>query len=95
MFGELLEQEAVDLHLMAMSSVPPIFYWNEGTILIMRKLREWRNEGLLGYFTIDAGANVHVICTEEDADELEKRLKQLPGVEFTIMNRAGDGAKLL
>lgn len=94
-FGELLEEEAVDLHVMAMTSRPPIFYWNEGTIQVMNKLREWREQGLSGYFTMDAGANVHVICREADVKDLDKKLKALSLVKFTIVNRPAEGTKVI
>lgn len=94
-FGETLEEEAVDLHVMAMTSRPPVFYWNEGTIAVMQSLRSWRDEGLMGYFTMDAGANVHVMSLERDAAEIERRLKQIPEVKFTIMNKPAAGARLL
>jgi len=94
-FGQLLEEEAVDLHVMAMTSKPPIFYWNKGTVEVMRSLRAWREEGLEAYYTIDAGANVHVICLTKDEMEVNKRLKKLPSVEFTIVNRPARGTRLV
>jgi len=63
--GPVIEEEAIDLHLIAMSSQPPIFYWSPGTIAVLRAVRELRQEGLAAWATMDAGANVHVIC---DAD---------------------------
>ena len=73
--GPILEQEAVDLHLIAMSSDPPIFYWSPGTVAVLRTVRELRQEGLSAWATLDAGANVHVIC---DPDS-ERRRGRAPG----------------
>ena len=61
----------------------------------MRSLRAWREEGLEAYYTIDAGANVHVICLTKDEMEVNKRLKKLPSVEFTIVNRPARGTRLV
>lgn len=94
-FGQLLEEEAISLHMIAMTSKPPIFYWNKGTIEIINKLYEWRPEGLLAYFTIDAGPNVHVICQAKDEKEINRRLKKLPEVLFTIANQPAKGARLI
>jgi diphosphomevalonate decarboxylase len=94
-FGELMEEEAVDLHVITMTSKPPIFYWNAGTLQIIRKLQEWREEGLLAYFTIDAGPNVHVICQSKDEEEINERLKKLSLVKFTIVNKVCEGTKLV
>lgn len=93
--GRLIEAEAVSLHLVAMSSRPPIFYWNEGTMQIIQALLAWREKGLLGFFTMDAGPNVHVICRQQDGNKLNKRLRQLSSVEFTIINRPAKGARLI
>ena len=94
-FGELVEEEAVDLHLIAMSSNPGIFYWNEGTVEVMREVRRWREEGLMVYYTMDAGANVHVLCQAKDETEVNKRLKKLLGVKFTIVNKPAKGTRLI
>ena len=94
-FGRLLEEEAVDLHVMAMTSRPPIFYWNSGTMEVMKKIREWREEGKEAYFTMDAGANVHVICRAKDEAEINQRLGRIAGIESTIVNKPGRGTWLI
>lgn len=94
-FGTLVEEEAIDLHMIAMTSKPPIFYWNEGTVQVMNKVHQWRGEGLRGYFTMDAGANVHVVCLSPDEVELNRRLRRLPQVVMTIVNQPAVGARLI
>lgn len=89
--GPLLEEEAVDLHLIAMSSHPPIFYWSPGTVAVLRAVRELRQEGLAAWATLDAGANVHVICDEESSDDVADRLESLPAVGFVIQDGVGTG----
>jgi len=37
--GPVLEEEAIELHLIAMSSKPPIFYWKPGTVQVLERLR--------------------------------------------------------
>jgi diphosphomevalonate decarboxylase len=89
--GPVLEEEAIDLHLIAMSSHPPVFYWSPGTIAVLRAVRELRQEGLAAWATMDAGANVHVICDPEAEDEVADRLEDLPAVGFVIRDGVGDG----
>lgn len=89
--GPVLEQEAIDLHLIAMSSEPPIFYWSPGTVAVLRAVRELRQEGLSAWATMDAGANVHVICDADSEDEVAERLEDLPAVGFVIRDGVGDG----
>ena len=87
----MLEEEAIDLHLIAMSSQPPIFYWSPGTVAVLRAVRELRQEGLSAWATMDAGANVHVICDADSEDDVAERLEDLPAVGFVIRDGIGDG----
>ncbi|HEX3553061.1 MAG TPA: diphosphomevalonate decarboxylase, partial [Thermoanaerobaculia bacterium] len=89
--GPVLEEEAIDLHLIAMSSHPPVFYWSPGTIAVLRAVRELRQEGLAAWATMDAGANVHVLCDPDSEDEVAERLEDLPAVGFVIRDGVGDG----
>ena len=92
--GETIEADAVSMHVVCMTSHPPSFYWNGATLEVIHAVRGWRAEGLLSYFTIDAGPNVHVICAAADRAEVARRLAALPGVLFTIANGAGAGARV-
>ena len=91
--GEILEEEAIELHMIAMTSKPPIFYWNKGTVEVINKLHGWREKGLSAYFTMDAGPNVHVICLAKDAKKINSRLKKIPEVLFTITNKPSVGTQ--
>lgn len=91
LLGPVLEEESTDLHLIAMSSQPPIFYWSPGTVAVLRAVRELRQEGLSAYATLDAGANVHVICDPDSEDEVAERLEDLPAVGFVIRDGVGEG----
>lgn len=92
--GPVLEEEAVDLHLIAMSSHPPIFYWSPGTLAVLRTVRELRQEGLEAWATMDAGANVHVICDPASAEAVAERLEGLDAVGFVIRDGVGPGPDL-
>jgi diphosphomevalonate decarboxylase len=93
--GEAVEADAVSMHAVCMTSLPPSFYWNAGTMAVIHAVRGWRAAGLQSYFTIDAGPNVHVICAAADRAEIERRLRELPGVLFTIGNGVGAGARVI
>jgi diphosphomevalonate decarboxylase len=92
--GPVLEEEAIDLHLIAMSSRPPIFYWSPGTLDVLRTVRELRQEGLEAWATMDAGANVHVICDPDSEDEVADRLGNLSSVGFVIRDGVGQGPEV-
>lgn len=92
--GRVLEREAVEMHLVAMSSRPPIFYWSAGTLRVMGAVRELRVEqGREAYFTIDAGPNVHVVCRPADEEPVAARLGELPAVRRVLRDRVGAGPR--
>ncbi len=93
--GELTEHEALSMHACMMTTKPMILYWTPETIRVIKKIVEWREEGIQAYFTMDAGPNVHVITLSEQAEEVEKRLKEIEGVEKVYHCRVGDGARIL
>jgi diphosphomevalonate decarboxylase len=93
--GGIMEADAVSMHVVCMTQVPPSFYWNAATMAVIHAVRGWREQGLAAYFTIDAGANVHVICAGADRAAVEAELRALPEVQFTLANGPGQGARLV
>jgi diphosphomevalonate decarboxylase len=91
LLGPVLEEEALELHLVAMSSSPPIFYWNAGTIAVLRRVRAIRRQGLSAFATIDAGPNVHVICPSAEETSVAEALGELEEVDQVIVDRVGSG----
>ncbi|MBI4035276.1 MAG: diphosphomevalonate decarboxylase, partial [Candidatus Chisholmbacteria bacterium] len=60
--GETVEQEARELHQVALTSTPSIVYAIDKTLqLTDHILPSWRRQGIPAYFTLDAGPNVHII----------------------------------
>jgi len=55
-------------------------YATEATWQVWQAVARWRQAGLPGYCTLDAGANPHVICETPIADALAARLADLPAV---------------
>lgn len=92
--GPVIEGEALDLHLIAMSSRPPILYWTAETIAVLRRVRELREEGLDAYSTIDAGPNIHVICPTAQEGDVATALREMAETEMVITDRVGDGPYL-
>ncbi len=93
--GPLIEQDAIAMHAVMMTSQPALFYWLPETFHVMLSVREWREEGLSAYFTIDAGPNVHVLCEETEAQEVERRLQALPSVRRVLRNCPGPGPRVI
>ncbi len=70
-------------------------YWQSGTVNIFHSVREWREGGLPAAYTVDAGANVHVLCPREQAKEVEKRLRELPRVGDVLVAGVGGPAHIV
>lgn len=61
-FIKLTEHEALTLHAMMMMSDPAFILMKSGTLEVINKIWKFRQEtGLPIFFTLDAGANVHVL----------------------------------
>ncbi|MGA9349276.1 MAG: diphosphomevalonate decarboxylase [Anaerolineae bacterium] len=93
--GRLIEEDAVSMHAVMMTSRPPIYYWLPSTVQLIREVQDWRVEGLEVYFTLDAGPNVHLICQDADQAEVEKRLTDIEGVLEVIVSGPGPGAQVI
>lgn len=93
-FGEIIEEEAVELHTIMMTQKPPLFYWNSSTIEIINRVHEWRVDGLNVYFTIDAGPNVHLICEGKEELKVLAKIKELSFVKDVIINTPSLGARI-
>jgi diphosphomevalonate decarboxylase len=93
--GPILEQDALAMHAVMLTSIPSLVYWQPGTLEVIHAVRLWRSQGLVVYFTIDAGPNVHLICEEADVRQVHQRLAALPSVQQVIQSRPGPGPQLL
>jgi diphosphomevalonate decarboxylase len=63
---DLMEEEALSLHAMMMTSRPGYMLMQPETVAILDKVRIFRNDtGLYVGFTMDAGANVHLLFAAE------------------------------
>ena len=73
-FADIVEQDSTLMHAVMMTSTPPLFYWEPPSLNIMKSVQAWRKAGLPCCFTLDAGANVHVICPAGAAAQVSARL---------------------
>lgn len=92
----VVELDSNMMHSVMMTSAPPLFYWTPATVTVMAQVREWREQwGFEVCYTIDAGPNVHCICTESTADTIEAELRALPGVQEVRRATPGPAAHLI
>jgi diphosphomevalonate decarboxylase len=93
-FGEMIEQEALELHAIMLTSTPSLIYWLPGTLNMMRTVKKWREEGLEVYFTVNTGQDIHLIIEEKNIDSLVDKLKKVKEIKNIIINRSSVGARL-
>ncbi len=69
-FIKLVEHEALTLHAMMMMSDPAFILMKNGTLNVINAIWKFREEtGLPLFFTLDAGANVHLLFPSNGTEE--------------------------
>lgn len=97
-FITIVEKEALHLHAMMMTSDPYFILMQPNTLQAINKIWAFRKETNIPVcFTLDAGANVHVLYPEKEAIEvrefIESELLQLCQNRQCVHDRVGVGIK--
>lgn len=93
--AEVAELDSNMMHAVMMTADPPLFYWLPESLALMKAVKRWQGEGLPATYTLDAGPNVHVICTGDAAEEVLSRLREFPGVLDVLQGTPAGPARLL
>jgi diphosphomevalonate decarboxylase len=99
-FIEIVESEALTLHAMMMTSHPYFILMKPNTLEIINRIWAFRKRSKTHVcFTLDAGANVHVLYPENEKDEVfqfitEELIAFCQNQQY-ICDRIGFGARLL
>ncbi|PKP24780.1 MAG: diphosphomevalonate decarboxylase [Bacteroidetes bacterium HGW-Bacteroidetes-2] len=99
-FIKIVESEALSLHAMMMTSMPYFILMKPNTLEIINRIWSFRKEtGSKVCFTLDAGANVHVLYPESEKaqvyDFIKKELVAYCQNSQYICDQIGKGAKKL
>lgn len=92
LLARVVELDSNMMHAVMMTSKPPLMYWRPATIAVMQSIIEWRKNGFAVCYTIDAGANVHVLCESGILPKITDRLREIPGVLKLIEAKIGGAA---
>ena len=97
-FIKIVESEALTLHAMMLTSMPYYILMKPNTLEIINRIWKFRNETNIPVcFTLDAGANVHVLYPENVREEVLELIKnELVGFcqnSQYICDEIGFGAK--
>lgn len=75
-FITIMESEALSLHAMMMTGIPYYLLMKPHTVAIIEKVWEYRSDtGVPLGFTLDAGANVHLLFPGESSEEVYRFIK--------------------
>lgn len=96
-FIKIVESEALSLHAMMMTSMPYFILMKPNTLEILNRIWEYREENKSNIcFTLDAGANVHVLYPESEKETvlhfIESELSQFCKNGEFIVDEVGLGA---
>ena len=99
-FINLVESEALTLHAMMLTSSPYFILMKPNTLEIINKIWEYRQENNSDIcFTLDAGANVHVLFPEGEKENIlqfiDNQLSKYCQKNHYICDTVGFGAKKL
>ena len=90
-FIKLVEHEALTLHAMMIVSDPAFILMQTGTLETIHKVWDFRMEtGLPLFFTLDAGANVHLLFPNDGQQE---RIKAFIETELLAYTQSGGVVK--
>ena len=97
-FTNIVEQEALSLHAMMLTSSPSYILMHPNTLEIIQRVRNFRNKTDFNLtFTLDAGANVHLLYPEDQSKHIvefiESDLGQFCQNKELIHDRVGMGLK--
>ena len=90
----LVEQSFLAMHGVAMASIPPVIYWQPGTVAALATVRRLREDGVPVCATMDAGPHVKAICPADAAEHVQRALEASDGVLRTLMARPGPGIEI-
>jgi len=93
--GKTTEENCLKMHAVMITTKPSILYWNNVTVDIIQSVLAWREKGLESYFTIDAGPQVKILCTEKDVEKIVKNCKNIDGIKKIIIVKPGKGSKIV
>ena len=99
-FMQIVESEALSLHAMMLTSNPYFVLMKPNTLSVINAIWSYRNDtGTPVCFTLDAGANVHVLYPKAYSTEVrrfieENLLKYCQNRRF-INDEVGSGAKVI
>ena len=93
--GVVTERSALTMHASALAARPAVLYFAGATIEGYKAVVTMRKAGVPAWFTCDAGPHAKALTDGKHADEVARRLAEVPGVIETRVCRPGKAAEVL
>ncbi len=93
--GSTAEMDCLSMHSVAITSNPSQIFWTPDTVKVMHFVENLREEKIDAYYTIDTGANLHILTTPNFEREIIKQLEEKIRPEKIISSKPGPGIKIV
>ncbi len=95
-FVSIVEEEALMLHALMMTSDPSYILLKPDSLLVIEKIKEFRSQSRTPLcFTIDAGPNIHVLYPQDSEEVVKDWMKRELGQWNILHDKVGMGPTLL
>lgn len=81
-FGQILEGNACAMHATLLASRPAIIYYQAQTLALIEKIQYLRKQGLLIFFSQDAGPNLKLFFLKSDLSKVQENFPTLEMVTY-------------
>ncbi len=94
-FGALVENEALELHAVMLTSTPSLIYLLPETLFFMKEVVRWRKEGLETFFSLNTGQALHILCQSNNLARVKLKLAGYRNIKKIIISRPVGGAGII
>jgi diphosphomevalonate decarboxylase len=88
-FAEIVQLDCLMMHAVMMTSTPDLMYWKPATLEVIQIVTSLRAQGLPVCYTIDAGANVHIITLQANQSIIQDEIQKMNSVHSILVSGPG------
>ncbi|MFW5785615.1 MAG: diphosphomevalonate decarboxylase [bacterium] len=93
--GELMRLSYLRMHATMLASRPPVRYWLPGSMEVLALCEELRGSGVAAFETMDAGPQVKILTTAEDAARVVEALGTVELAAAPLVSRITGAPRVL
>jgi diphosphomevalonate decarboxylase len=87
--GQIMEKNSTRLHQVMADSTPAILYQQPESRNVLAMVITLRQQGLVGFATMDAGPNVKILIQGKDLSRWEEQLKKTIKSKYLVTRIGG------